>query len=377
MQRLAVSTRGASSAGIDPGVSSYLDVLRIVAAMTVLFNHYLPSLFGIDPSFIPGHDAVIVFFVMSGYVIAYVSEERDRPLARFAIHRLARLWSVLVPSLVLSLLAAILVGNQAIAIPASAISSPGSFVSASLKSLLFIGESWMGTTAAPYNAPTWSLNYEAWYYVIFAAFTFARRRWRWSLAAVLALLAGPRVILLFPCWLLGVWLFRQRAVLVVRPAAAYALFGACLVLYGAAYYFDLTAQSRHWLSFLTAGESYHLGPSTSVIGDTLLAPIVAASIVALAHMPAMNRLLVRARRVTQIAASRTLSLYLYHMPLLVILYGWLGLGKGGVGGSILCLVLGVGGAVLLGGLTEAQLGMWRSGLKWLYELARRTYLRPT
>jgi peptidoglycan/LPS O-acetylase OafA/YrhL len=377
MQTHLAAAQGPLRAGIDPGVSSYLDVLRVVAAMTVLVNHYLPSLFGVDPSFIPGHDAVIVFFVMSGYVIAYVSEERDRPLARFTIHRLARLWSVLIPSLVLSLLAAILVGNETVAIPGSAISSPGGFVSASLKSLLFIGESWMDSTSAPYNAPTWSLNYEAWYYAIFAAFTFARRRWRWSLAVVLAFVAGPRVVLLFPCWLLGVWLFQQRAVLVVRPAAAYALFGACLLLYGLAYHCDLTTQSRHWLSVLTAGQSYHLGPSTSVIGDTLLAPIVGASIVALAHMPAVNRMLVRARRVTQIAASRTLSLYLYHMPLLVILYGWFGLGKGGIGGSVLCLVLGIGGAVLLGGLTEAQLGLWRTGLRRLYELACRTYLRPT
>ena len=149
MQRLISRSRRAPGADIDPGISSYLDVLRIVAALTVALSHYIPVLFGTDPTFIPGNDAVIIFFVMSGYVIAYVSEQRERTLERFAIHRLARLWSVLVPSLILSLVAAVLVGNQTVA-AAPAMSSPAAFTSASLKTSFF----WVRVGSAPRWRPT-------------------------------------------------------------------------------------------------------------------------------------------------------------------------------------------------------------------------------
>jgi peptidoglycan/LPS O-acetylase OafA/YrhL len=353
---------------LDPGVSSYLDFLRIMAALTVLLSHYIPTLFKVDPNFIPGHDAVIIFFVMSGYVIAYVGDTRDRPLERFAIHRLARLWSVLIPALAISGIAAVMVPDQAVNEAAPAISSFGAFVSASLKSLFFLGEGWVGATAAPYNAPIWSLNFEAWYYAIFAAFTFGPRRWRYGLSGALALLAGPRVLALFPCWLLGAWVYRHRAAATLNPLAGYALFSMGLLAYAVAYHFDLTTQSRYWLSHVTAGESYHLGPSTSVIGDTLLAPIVAVTIFVLPSMPAVNRMFVWARCITRIAASRTLSLYLFHMPILAILYGGLGIGNGSAWGAALCLVLGIASALLIGGGTEAQVGMWREGLRWAYRL---------
>ena len=156
----------------------------------------------------------------------------------------------------------------------------------------------------------------------------------------------------------------------LSPVTAYALFSACLLLYGLAYHYDLTSRSVYWLRFITAGESYHLGFSTSVIGDTLLALIVTASIVALPSLAAINQMLAHGRWRARMAASRTLSLCLFHMPLFAILYGWVGLGKGGAGGAVLCLVLGLGAAVLLGGITEARVGMWRRGLQWVYTLAR-------
>ena len=133
---------------IDPGVSSYLDLLRIVAAMMVLLSHYLPVLFGVGLELVPGHDAVIIFFVMSGYVIAFVTADRDRPLSKYAIHRLARLWSVLIPALALSVLAAVLVGTRIGSIPVTIaeISTPAAFAVATLKTILFMGENWVGAT---------------------------------------------------------------------------------------------------------------------------------------------------------------------------------------------------------------------------------------
>ena len=45
----------------------------------------------------------MVFFVLSGFVIAYVSEQKEHTLREYSISRLARLWSVAVPALILTI----------------------------------------------------------------------------------------------------------------------------------------------------------------------------------------------------------------------------------------------------------------------------------
>ncbi|MDP9097025.1 MAG: acyltransferase family protein, partial [Pseudomonadota bacterium] len=118
------------SLAIDPGISSYLDLFRTLAAVVVVLSHLVPNLFGIDV--IPGHDAVMVFFVISGYVIAFAAENRDRTIDHFVVNRLARLWSVLLPSVLISAIAAITVGKDSGIIYAPAITDPGAFATAAL-----------------------------------------------------------------------------------------------------------------------------------------------------------------------------------------------------------------------------------------------------
>jgi peptidoglycan/LPS O-acetylase OafA/YrhL len=48
------------------------------------FIHYLP--------FAVGHKVVVVFFVLSGYVITYVACERERGLRDFVLARVARIY---------------------------------------------------------------------------------------------------------------------------------------------------------------------------------------------------------------------------------------------------------------------------------------------
>ena len=64
---------------MKPSVSAYLDILRILAALTVFMAHFSYDRFGnIFMVFRPyAHQAVIVFFVLSGYVIAYVVNEQE------------------------------------------------------------------------------------------------------------------------------------------------------------------------------------------------------------------------------------------------------------------------------------------------------------
>ena len=80
-------------------LSLYLDAVRFAAALVVVFSHAWLVLFPGYPLHWPGPAAVIVFFVLSGFVMAYVTDRRDRSQADYALDRLSRLWSVALPAL--------------------------------------------------------------------------------------------------------------------------------------------------------------------------------------------------------------------------------------------------------------------------------------
>ncbi|MDP9096527.1 MAG: hypothetical protein M3N26_08265, partial [Pseudomonadota bacterium] len=216
--------------------------------------------------------------------------------------------------------------------------------------------------------PAWSLSYEAWYYAIYASFIFAPVRWRWHAAAVCVLLAGPPIVALMPCWLLGTWLYKRRTSLVLPPTLAYALFAACIALYAAVYTIDLGGQARVWLSDMTGNHSFRLRASTKFATDFLDACLFAGTIVAVGSMPAINRALAAARSAFRAISSKTFSLYLYHMPVFVILYGGLHIGRGSNTGATICIVSVVLVCALLGNVTEAKLAPWRRGVRRMIDL---------
>ncbi len=78
--------------------------------------------------------------------------------------------------------------------------------------LLFTNQLWFSNVTPGYNGPFWSLGYEIWYYLIFAAAYFSNGFWRFALTLLCIAIAGPRIIILFPLWLMGVatWTFPSR-----------------------------------------------------------------------------------------------------------------------------------------------------------------------
>lgn len=86
-------------------LSVYLDALRFLAALAVYLFH-AGHFSGVRIPFFGefGSPAVMVFFVLSGLVIAYASAARRSGPGEFAVARLARLWSVVLPALGLTLL---------------------------------------------------------------------------------------------------------------------------------------------------------------------------------------------------------------------------------------------------------------------------------
>src|SRR5882672_11159660 len=93
---------------MNPRLSLYLDLLRFAAAMLVFLDHAGRKRLG-GP--LLGHlegladFAVLLFFVLSGYVIAFAGDCKERTLGSYAVARTARIYSVVVPALLLTFVA--------------------------------------------------------------------------------------------------------------------------------------------------------------------------------------------------------------------------------------------------------------------------------
>jgi len=190
-----------------------------------------------------GHDAVVVFFVLSGYFIS-ASVLRDCATGswswqRYAANRATRLYTVLVPGLVLTLIwdqigLGLFSDNPVYTGAARAWQhdffpvrdrlDAGTFGA----NLLFL----QTVVSPPFgsNDALWSLSYEFWYYVLFPIGWLAltrpmslRKRTAYLvIVAALLVALGRSIAIYFPVWLLGtaVCLLPQLPALKRRSALA-------------------------------------------------------------------------------------------------------------------------------------------------------------
>lgn len=338
---------------IPKGLSLYLDVVRFGAAFVVLLSHVWPVLFPTFPLPWPGHEAVVVFFVLSGYVIAFATFRPGVTLGSYVMHRGVRILSVSVPAVALSILIAPFVAG-APGMPFIADMSPSAddIWHATWINLLFLGESWSNNVRPPFNSPYWSLSFEVWYYVIFAAAVFTPRRWRW-LAVLLAMAAaGPRILALFPIWLMGVWLYRSKLTMGRRTAAAlFALTASCAFVF---YWTGSSHLLRAALVQVFPEMMSMLNGANQFAGDLILGVLVTAHFAAARALTDWFDWLARLQAVIRHLASFTLSIYLFHMPLTVLIWNGLGIHVPWQ----FCALLS-GGIFLLGSLTEQRNAQYR------------------
>ena len=125
-----------------------------------------------------GHEAVIVFFVLSGYLVGgkVVEQVIDArfDLLKYVIARVSRLYIVYVPAILLTSLIAFLVGsmdldswyiNSASIGHLGMLASSDVSISTLIKNLLMLQD--LFASVYGQNIPLWSLSYEFWFYVIF------------------------------------------------------------------------------------------------------------------------------------------------------------------------------------------------------------------
>ncbi len=309
-----------------------LDSVRFGAALLVLISHLrafvLVDYALLDKPSVPlrlfyfvtglGHEAVVVFFVLSGY---FVSRTVSQPsggqwrAADYAINRLSRLWTVLVPGLLATLLldwlGAQLSGSsyyQGALIPLYHSGPPAPQIP--LDAWTFFGNlAFLQTIAVPTygdNVPLWSLANEFWYYALFPLLFIGIAGGRKVVVRVLALSVALALMLWLPAAIVeafGIWLLGYAiAVIGARPqrlrwaAHASAKWSAALLV----------------LAALMLARSHRLD---QMLSDYLLGLAVAALLITLLQ-PTSRVADSSFGRLMELGAEMSYSLYIFHFPLL-------------------------------------------------------------
>lgn len=188
-----------------------------------------------------GEESVIIFFALSGYLIgtSIFSQRHSFVWVEYLSSRLARLLTVLVPALALTLASDSLTSRIDPRILEGAYvglwRSGPTATSFDLGILAFIGNLFFlqDIIVEPYgsNGPLWSLAYEFWYYIIFPLLLTSMGTIRTNGAhriasgILLAMLLGaiywlcPNLIHLLPIWLIGASVGIAGSILGWRPVA--------------------------------------------------------------------------------------------------------------------------------------------------------------
>ena len=315
-----------SMAGDDYWHSILISLLRGFAAIQVAAAHLRSEVFpGLSTMAQPpvwyqglafatgfAHHAVLVFFVISGWLVGGSLLDKFRQpdaLANYAIDRATRLWTVLVPTFVLTLLFAWSTGvvgghgiDFAVANDHSATAFAGNLVGLQPALVPYFGD----------NFALWSLANETWYYVLFpllvALLTARRRTARIFCAAALLVLALwlPAALLgYFATWLLGVAFSRIR----IEFSAAMRIFWLVLLAAVSVYY-------------RLAGDLDNYDLTT--LGQDLVCSLV--FLVLLASMQikvaAASKLAAPLARLGRAVSNFSFSLYVMHLPLLGLMLHW-------------------------------------------------------
>lgn len=300
--------------------SAWLDLIRGLAATVVVLTHLRGFFFAkwsdLEPAgqtpvnfglfFVTrlGREAVIVFFVLSGYLVggnALRKFFQGKFEARsYWAHRLARLYTVLIPALVITALADLARRHW--------LGRTDFDSDLGLKTLVtnlcFLQE--VAGSCYGSNSPLWSLAYEFWFYVfggcLLTALTVCSSKWQRVLSAIVAAgslwIMWPAMACYLPMWCLG-------AGLRVWPVRLSALAGGLFTLL---FLGGMVISTRH----LTMATDY------------IVAAGIGGVIVWLGNR---EMRLAGLRRFAHFLASFSFSAYAVHYPVVGCLVAWLSPGR--------------------------------------------------
>lgn len=208
----------------------------MAAALFVFFGHFATHTLPTLPSVLAfhGREAVAIFFVLSGFVIRFVTRNKEKDGRSYAVARASRISSVVLPSIALTIILD-WIGRGLSPIDYVRYAPIGiDGLPSLLASMTFTNEIWFNHIILGSNEPYWSMGFEIWYYAIFGVVLYCRGPLRVLLLAASALLLGPKILLYMALWLLGVALYDVISGL--KPFTYQRIFGWALVLISATSY---------------------------------------------------------------------------------------------------------------------------------------------
>ena len=296
--------------------STYLDLVRFSAACLVYLWHSNMRLLTTEllPASGYGHSSVIVFFVLSGLVIAYATDTKESNWVSYTASRLSRVYSVVLPTL---LLTPLLDSAGRLLYPALYDYPYDQFVLRLLGSALQLNEAWFISITFFSNVPYWSIAFEFWYYAAFGLLTFLPGKTRWWAFGGLFLLVGPKWLLLLPVWWAGVILYRWQWLKERSPAFSWCLVVVSTLGIWLTHALSLYAGWASGIEQLVGKEIFkQFTFARNVPGDYLLALLVFCNFAGMrAVADSLSPLLHRIDRPVKFLASYTFTLYLLHQPL--------------------------------------------------------------
>jgi peptidoglycan/LPS O-acetylase OafA/YrhL len=302
---------------ISPGKSDFLNFVRFAAAMLVVFGHadmYLGQ-FGGNPekwtSFgylgAHSHSAVMVFFVLSGYVVAYATAKKVEAgsygFREYFLDRWSRIYSVLLFAIVFTLVIDFIGGSLSPKYRDPSLIPQTDFALRLISNIFALNGIQGHRIQLGSNPALWSIGYEFIFYLMYGLLFFKRQLFRQSWLANLIFTLALRVIgwkmtVYFGVWLMGVWAYRvSRA----SPIACFKISPWILL-------FTLIV-ANHIINF-----SNVLG-LTEIFQDILFAVVIAALLVADCPPPTLNW----RTTINAYLAEFSYSLYAFHMPLIFFL----------------------------------------------------------
>ena len=353
--------------------SGYLDAVRFGAALLVFACHMtFPQFTGGVVAYQANWAgfAVTCFFVLSGYVISYVADKKEKTLTSFTISRLARIYSVALPALILTVVIDLIGFSQNWTYHAPAYQYakfPGYF----LLSLFFGNQTLIFREPVFGDGVFWSLDYEVWYYIIFAAATYYTG-WRRGAATLLFLvIAGPRAVLDLPLWLMGAAVYHVHQRVRLQETAALAVFLTSIALF---------------LVFRLSGTDGYLNQEANVVlhgwphaflsnsmdfaSDYIDASLVAVNFFAAGYLRLRLFSIPAVARTATYAASFTFVLYLTHRQLMNLYAFALPYDPHRAADVARLVGMVLVSVWLLGFLTEHRKAWWRTMFALLLERGR-------
>jgi peptidoglycan/LPS O-acetylase OafA/YrhL len=302
---------------ISRATSTYLNLIRWLAASAVVFFHFQNKNFGPEwlTRYFPsnGHGYVIIFFVISGFVVSMVAEKKSA--TKFIIDRALRIYIVAIPVLLISTILSRYFESASTEYK-EALTHP---VLTFLLNATFLSESWTLSYPPFLDGQYWSLSYEVMYYLIFGLFVYTRGLLRWISSVLACAIAGPKIMVLFPCWLAGVVAYKYRNKFQAGTTTGWAVaIGAPLILI-----------TVFILGF--KGVANELSNRFEFIHNTRSEGFVRSWIVAAAfaiHLWGICQVRIAFPVLVETAAHKladmSYSLYLIHLPIIYMLAFWLG-----------------------------------------------------